>query len=78
MRDFGTYVGRDSSVGIATDYGLEGPEIESQCGRDFPHLSRPSLGSTQPPVLWPRGPFPGVKRPGRGIDHHLAPRITKE
>jgi len=51
MRDFGTYVGRDSSDDIATDYGLDGPEILSQCGRDFPHLSRPSLGPTQPPVL---------------------------
>ena len=26
------------------------------------------------------GPFPGVKRPGRGVDHppHLAPRLKKE
>jgi hypothetical protein len=32
MRDFGTYVGGDSAVGITTDYGLDGPEIESQCG----------------------------------------------
>ena len=64
MRDFGTYVGRDSSVGIATDYGLDGPEIEFQCGRDFSHLSRPSLGSTQPPVLWSPGHFPGSKATG--------------
>ena len=28
---------RDSSVGIATSYGLGGPVIESRCGRDFPH-----------------------------------------
>ena len=35
--------GRDSVVGIATRYGLEGPEIESLWGRDFPHPSRPAL-----------------------------------
>ena len=33
--------GRDSSVGIATRYGLDGPGIESRWGRDFPHPSRP-------------------------------------
>jgi hypothetical protein len=38
-----------SVVGIATAYGLEGPEIESRWGRDFPHLSRPALRPTQPP-----------------------------
>ena len=41
--------GRDSSVGIAIRYGLEGPGIESRWGRDFPHPSRPALGPTQPP-----------------------------
>ena len=42
--------GRDSVVGIASRYGLDGPGIESQWGRDFPHLSRPALGPTQPPI----------------------------
>ena len=40
--------GRDSSVGIAIRYGLGSPGIESQWGRDFPHLSRQALGPTQP------------------------------
>jgi hypothetical protein len=44
--------GPGSSVDIASGYGLDGPGIESQWGRDFPHLSRPALGSTQPPVQW--------------------------
>ena len=29
-------VGRDSSVGIATRYGLDGPGIEFRWGRGFP------------------------------------------
>jgi hypothetical protein len=43
--------GPDSSVGIATGYDLNGPGIESRW-RDFPRLSRPALGLTQPPVQW--------------------------
>jgi hypothetical protein len=42
--------GPGSSIGIATGCWLDGPGIESQLGRDFPHLSRPDLGPTQPPV----------------------------
>ena len=50
--------GPDSVVGIATAYGLDGPGTESRWGRDFPHLSRPALGLTQPPVQW----VPGLSR----------------
>ena len=72
--------GRVSSVGIATNYGLEGPVIKSRWERDFPHLFRPALEPTQPPVNGYRLSFAGVKRPGRGFDHlpHLAPRLKKE
>ena len=69
-----------SSVGIATCYRLDGPGIESRWGRDFPHPSRPALGPTRSPIQWVPALFPGVKRPGRGVDHppHLAPRLMKE
>jgi hypothetical protein len=43
------------SVGIATDYGLDGPGIQSRWGRDLLHMSRPALGLTQPPVQWVPG-----------------------
>ena len=41
---------RDSSVGIATRYGLDGPGIESWWGRYILHPSRPAVGLTQPPI----------------------------
>jgi hypothetical protein len=61
-------VDRDSSVGIATLYGLGGPWIESRWGRDFQHPSRLAL---KPTLLYNgyRVSFPVVKRPGRGVDH---------
>ena len=62
-------VGRHSSVGIATRYGLDGPGIESRRGRDFLHPSRPALGPTQPPIQGVPGLSPEVKRPGRSVDH---------
>jgi hypothetical protein len=68
---------RDSVVGIATRYGLDGLGIESPWGRDFLHLSDRPWG---PPSLLYSGKDRGVKRPGYGVDHppHLAPRLKKE
>ena len=46
-----------SSVGIATDYGLDGPG-SNPGGDEIFRSSRPALGSTQPPVKW----VPGLSR----------------
>jgi hypothetical protein len=59
-----TVLDRDNSVVIATRYGLDGQGIESRWGRDFPHLSRPVLGPTQPPIQWVPGLFPEGKAAG--------------
>ena len=49
--------GPGSSVGIATDYGLEGPGSYPG-GDEIFRPSRPALGSTQLPVKW----VPGLSR----------------
>ena len=61
------YMGWNSSVGIATCYGLDGPGIESRWGQDFPHPFRPTL---RPSLLY-NGyrVFLGGKSTGRGVDH---------
>jgi len=48
------YGGPVSSVGTATDYGLDGPGIEFWRGQEYPP-SRPALGPTHPPIQWVSG-----------------------
>jgi hypothetical protein len=68
---------RGSVVGIATGYGLDDrgvgvPSSGKVKNFLFSKLSRPALGSTQPPIQWVPGTLsPGVKRQGREGDHSL-------
>ena len=52
MLDYNLGVGGDSSIGIATHYGLGGAGIESRSGRDTPQTSRPFLWPTHSPIQW--------------------------
>ena len=56
-----------SSVGIVTDYGLEGPG-SNPGGDEIFRPSRPALGPTQPPAKWVLGLSRGKVRPGRAAD----------
>jgi len=55
--------GSGSSVSIATDYGLDGP---NPGGDEIFRPSRPTLWPTQPPVKWVPGLSRGVNC-GRGV-----------
>ena len=54
-----------SSVGIATDYRLDGPGIEFRWGRDFPPLQT-GPGAHPASCTMSTGSFPGVNC-GRGV-----------
>jgi len=73
------FCGPGSSVGIATDYGLDGPGIESRWGRDFPPVQT-GPGAHPASCTMGTGSFPGVNC-GRGVllttRPLLAPRSWK-
>ena len=73
-------VGRDSSVGIATRYGLDGPGIESRWRRDFPHPSGTAPGTHTASCKMGTGSPPEVNRPERGVNYppQIVPRLKKE
>jgi len=75
-----TVAGRNSSVGIATRYGMNGPRIESRWGERFSAGVQTGPGVHPASYTMGTGSFLGVKRPGRGVDHppHLVPRLKKE
>ena len=63
-------MGRDSSVGIATCYGLDSPGIESLWGTArFSAPVQTGPGAHPASCTVSTGSFLGVKRPGRGADH---------
>jgi hypothetical protein len=62
-------VGRDSSVGIATRYGLNGPGIESRWGARFSAPVKTVPGAHPASYKMSTGSLPGVKRTGYSVDH---------
>ena len=60
--------GPGSSVGIATDYRLDGPG-SNPGGDEIFRLFRPALGPTQPLVKWVPGLSGGKVRSGGAADH---------
>jgi len=67
--------GPGSSLGIATDHGLDGPGSNSG-GDEIFRPSRPALRPTQPPEKWVPGLSLGKGRSGRAADL-LVPRSWK-
>ena len=59
---------RDSSVGIATRYALDGLGIESRRGAGFSAPVQTGLEAHPASYTKGNGSFPGVKRSGRGVD----------
>ena len=72
-------MGRDSSLGIATDYGLGGPGIESRWQARFSATVKTIPGAHPASYKMGTGSFQGVKRPGHGVDHsHPSSTEVKE
>ena len=72
-------MGRDGVVGIATlRSGRSGDRVQVRARFSAPVLTGP--GAHPATYTMGTGSFPGVKRPGRGVNHqpHLAPRLKKE
>ena len=65
---------------MATRYGPDGPGIESRWGARFFAPVQTGLGAHPASHTMGTGSFPGVKRPGLGVEHppHLAPRLKEE
>ena len=62
-------MGRDSSAGIATRYGVDGPGIESRWGEIFRTRSDRPWGPSSLLYKGYRVSFPGLKRPGPDVNH---------
>jgi hypothetical protein len=64
------YVGRNSSVGIATRYGIDVQGIEYRWGARFSTPVQTDPGASYAMGI---GSFPGVERPGHGVDYRPTP-----
>ena len=62
-------MGPDSSVGIESRYGLDGPGIESRWWARFSAPVQTGPVAHPPSCTMVTGSFLGVKRPGRVADH---------
>jgi hypothetical protein len=62
-------MGRDSSVGIATRYELDGPGDRNPVAAIFSAPVQNGPGAQSASWTMGTGSFPRVKRPGRGVDH---------
>ena len=60
---------RDSAVGIASRYGLDGPGTESLWGARFSAHVQSGPGAYPDSYTMGTGSFPGLKWPGRGADY---------
>jgi len=60
-------------------YWMHGPWIESRWRHDFSRLSRPALGTTQPPIQWVLGLSRGQSGQGVALNSHPypAPRLKR-
>ena len=63
------WLGRDSSVGIATRYRLQRSGDRIPVGSTFSAPVETGLGSHPATYVVGTRSFPGVKRPERGVDH---------
>jgi hypothetical protein len=67
--------GRARVVNIATRYGLEGPGVESRCGRDLSHPSRPTHPASCTKSTGVS--FPWIKRLMRGLNHSSSAEVKE-
>jgi len=63
------FVGRDSSVSVATSYGLDGTGVESHWGAKFLMPVQTVPGAHPVPYTVGTGSFQEVNRPGRSVNH---------
>jgi hypothetical protein len=62
-------VDRDSLVGTATGYLLDGPEIQTPVGATFTATVHTGPGAHPGSYTMGTGSLPVLKQPGRGVNH---------